>query len=132
MILRENEFHSIRNYGEQPGFALEELDDAFTITFERDTLSFKVTVAYEVLEWYIEIIEPESGLKFSDWADYSGYDRRPRNQLVEEMTEHLHHLLIALISRSFRLRKGRTGWRASDRCEWLKDDKWVEFDNSDT
>jgi len=132
MISQANEFHSIRTYGEQPGLTLEDLDGAFSIAFERDSLSFKVTVAYQVLEWFVEIVEPASGLKFGDWADYSGYDRRPRKELVEEMEDHLHRLLKALLSRTFRLRKGRKWWRASDRCEWLKDDKWVEFDYNDT
>ena len=130
--MHENEFHSIRKYGEQPGFTLEDLDGAFTVTFERNSLSFKVTVAYTVLEWFVEIIEPNSGLKFSDWADYTGYDRSPRNELVEEMTEDLHHLFGALMSRTFRLRKGRSWLRPSDHCEWLKEDKWVEFNLGDT
>jgi len=127
-----NEFSLIRKYGEQPGLTLKELDGAFSITFERDSLSFKVIVANQVLEWFVEILEPSSGLKFTDWADYSGYDRRPRNELVKEMEEHLQRLFKALLSRTFRLRKGKNWWRASDRCEWLKDNKWVDFDYSDT
>jgi hypothetical protein len=132
MTLHENEFHAIRSYGEQPSLTLEDLEGAFTITFERNSLSFKVTVAYEVLEWFVEIIEPASGLKFEDGADYSGYDRRPREELVREMTEHLHRLFSALMSRTFRLRKGRTWWRASDRCEWLKNGRWIAFNYGDT
>lgn len=132
LILHELEFHAIRDYGDQPGLTLEDLDDAFTIRFERNSLCFKVTVAYKVLEWFVEIIDPASGLKFNDWADYSGYTHRPRNELVEEMTEHLHRLLRALTTRTFRLWKAKTMWRASDRCEWLKDGRWVAFDYGDT
>ncbi len=130
--MRENEFQSVMDYGEQLGFTLNDKVNYFELTLERNSLIFKVTVASDVLEWYVDISEPETGLVFSDWADYVGYDRRPRNELVEEMTDHLQRLFKALMFGTFRLSKGKTRWHPSDHCEWLKGDKWVKFNYGET
>lgn len=127
-----SEFSSIREYGTRPGFALEDLDCAFTLSFSRSSLSFKVTVAYTVLEWFVEIADAGAGLRFEDWADYTAYDKRPREELVAEMIAHLHRLLRALTTDQFRLLKGATRLSPSDRCEWRVGGKWTAFNYGDT
>jgi hypothetical protein len=129
---RDDEFGPIRAYGLRPGMKILELTGAFTLTFTRAALSFEVTVASSSLEWFVEIADQHAGLTFKDWADYAGYDNRPRVELVAEMTEHLHRLMRALLSADFRLLKGATWLRPSDRCEWRVAGRWVEFDYSQT
>jgi hypothetical protein len=131
-MINPDEFQSIRAYGERPDITLEYHGNYFLITFERNSLIFKVEVVPYVLEWYVEISDPKSGLNFSDWADYVGYDQRSRNELIADMEDHLDRLLKALLSGTFRLSKGRTRLHPSDHCEWLKDGKWVRFNYGDT
>ena len=129
---RDDEFRPIRAYGLRPGIEIRETDDAFTLTFSRAALSFEVTVACSALEWFVEIGDERAGLRFKDWCDYVGYDKRPRVELVGEMTEHLHALMSALLSGDFRLLKGATWLHPSDRCEWRVDGRWAEFNYGET
>jgi len=102
-----------------------------SLLFTRASLSFEVTASFQVLEWWVVIADEDAELRFKDWCDYVGYDRRPRGELTEEMTQHLRGLMTALLSGEFRLAKGATRLRPSDRCEWLVDGRWVEFDYSE-
>ncbi|MCA9392839.1 MAG: hypothetical protein KC900_01435 [Candidatus Omnitrophica bacterium] len=123
---------SIREYGNKPNFSLEELDDAFVLSFSKNDLVFKITVAYSALEWFLEIERPESELKFSDWCDYLGYDDRPESVLEAEMVDHLHRLITALQNHQFRLKKGKNFLNPGDNCECLVNNKWVKFDYGKT
>ena len=127
--MHEEGFESVRAYGLQPGFEIEELNGAFEIKFNKDNLTFRVTVAFSVLEWFIDIEDEISGLKFHDWFDYAGYDQSPKGELASEMIDDLHRLFSAVSKTSFRLKKGRTFFSPSDKCEWLVDGEWVGFDS---
>lgn len=107
---------------------MEELDGAFSLSFTRASLTFKVTVAYSVLEWFIDVSDEQSKLRFTDWCDYAGYDETPHGQLAQDMTEDLHRLMATLLAGRFRLLKAATWLRPSDRCEWRVNGEWVEFD----
>ncbi|PLY07510.1 MAG: hypothetical protein C0625_04865 [Arcobacter sp.] len=130
--MNETAFESIKAYGSGQGFELIEQKDTFTIQFKREKLLFRVTVAFNVLEWFLDIEDMLSDLKFHDWGDYVGYDKRHKEELALEMIDHLHRLFHALLEKQFRLQKGRTFFIASDKCEWLIDGKWIEFNYGDT
>lgn len=131
MCLMSN-FESIRSIANEEGFALKESYDAFSIRFERIGLKFEVAVAPNVLEWHLEIEDPNSNLHWSDWADYLGYDKRPKRDLALEMEDHLRKLFIALKVQEFRLVEAKGVFRKKVVCEWNRNGNWVEFDYGNT
>ena len=119
--------------GQDVELEIERRDEStFNLLFTRASLSFEVTACFLALEWWVVIADEDAELRFKDWCDYVGYDRRPRGELTEEMTEDLRELMTTLLSNEFRLAKGATRLRPSDRCEWLVDGRWVEFDYGET
>jgi hypothetical protein len=127
--MNELKFESIKAYGNQPGFEMEELKDAFLIKFTKNNLIFKITVAYDVVEWFIDIEEMGSGLKFHDWCDYADYDDSPKEKLTADMIRDLHKLFNILPKNEFRLIK-RKNFLFFTHIIWerLVNGQWVQFD----
>lgn len=124
-------FNPIREHAGLAGFEVAETEDAFVVTFEKDGLNFRITVAHCVLEWFLDIEDPGAGLKFYEWADYTGYDSRPEEELALDMREHLLSLLEAIQNHPFRLVKKRTFLFSKVKCEWNIDGEWRNFDEGE-
>lgn len=127
-------FASVRSLATSLGAAVVDLGhEAFTIEFVRPPLRLKVTVAVDALEWFLDVDDEAAGLRYRDWCDYTGYDRRPPEVLAAEMAGHLRNMLPALAAGEFRIVPDTASWFCPvDRLEWRVDGEWVEFHGSDT
>ncbi|MFL6660245.1 MAG: hypothetical protein ACJ8GW_19320 [Massilia sp.] len=81
-----------------------------------DQLKFKITVPYEVLEWFVEAYD-DSGTIWSDWADYYAIDGEPREQLASDMQADIARCVTALARAELRVRLEPTAFKSTiERC----------------
>ena len=112
----------LQEYAQSSGFEIEKIsDDAFQGKLLKRNLSFKVTIAHSVLEWYVEIIDKENNLKYENWYDYQGYDETSFSQLAVDMIKDLESCITEITNSKFRL-KGKNV------CQKKVEGKW-EFCN---
>jgi hypothetical protein len=65
-------------------------------------LVFKVTVPYDVLEWYVDAIDG-SGAIWSDWVDHYAANGESREFLADEMKTSIEQLLARVVQCEFRI-----------------------------
>ena len=70
-------------------------------------LQFKVTVAYDVLEWFVDAND-DSGAVWSEWADYYPINGEAREQLVTEMAFDLERFVTILARSEIRVSTDQT------------------------
>ena len=127
----EDPFARVRALATELGATLVDQGGAFEIHFARPPLRLRVTVAPEVLEWFLDVDDDTSGRRFRDYGDYSGYDARAHAALAAEMVAHLHCLLPVLAQGEFRLVPSGPWFCPTDRLEWRPHGPWIEFDYGD-
>ena len=58
-----------------------------------------IVVPHNALEWFASIVDGDSKHEiWSDWMDYSGYDKRPKNLLEAEMTQDISDFIDRIVS----------------------------------
>lgn len=106
--------------------ALEVFDDVEIVTMPSATkcvvklvdFIFEVTVANEVLEWFVDVYDNSKTLIVQDWFDYQGYD----DFSIIELESYLLSDVILFVE------KVRTGkFRVKEQnCLWNKKKKYLE------
>ncbi len=105
---------------------------AFEIHFARPPLRLRVTVVPEVLEWFLDVDDDASGLRFRDWGDYTGYDKRSHDELAAEMAGHLRAMLPVLAAGEFRIVPDTVSWFCPvDRLELRMRGQWTDFQDAE-
>ncbi len=105
---------------------------AFEIHFARPPMRLHLTVATEVLEWFLDVDDDASGLRFRDWGDYTGYDKRPHDELAAEMAGHLRAMLPVLAAGEFRIVPDTVSWFCPvDRLELRMRGQWTDFQDAE-
>lgn len=128
----EDLFASIRAVATELGATLVDQRVAFEIHFVRPPLRLRVTVAPEVLEWFLDVDDDASGLRFRDWSDYTGYDKRSHDELAAEMVGHLRAMLPVLAAGEFRIVPDTVSWFCPvDRLEWYLRGEWTDWSDAE-
>jgi hypothetical protein len=67
-----------------------------------DGLWFNLTVPHAVLEWFVDAYD-DSGVIWSDWADYYPVEGESREQLASEMVRDLERCVTILVAAETRV-----------------------------
>lgn len=125
-------FAPVRAQAVDLGAALVDLSGAFQLVFARSPLRLRVTVATEVLEWFLDVDDDATGLRFRDWSDYTGYDKRPHDELAADMAGHLRAMLPVLAAGEFRIVPDTVSWFCPvDRLEWRLRGEWTDWSDAE-
>jgi hypothetical protein len=128
----EDSFASVRDMATELGATLVDQPQAFEIHFARPPLRLHVTVASEVLEWFLDVDDDASGLRYRDWCDYTGYDKRPHDELAADMAGHLRAILPVLAAGEFRIVPDTVSWFCPlDRLEWRLRGEWADWSDAE-
>ena len=69
-------------------------------------LVFQITVAYDVLEWFVDA-RNDAGAVWSEWADYYPIDGETSEQLAQEMVDDLQRCATLVAQSEARILPGR-------------------------
>lgn len=128
----EDSFASVRDMATELGATLVDQPQAFEIHFARPPLRLHVTVVSEVLEWFLDVDDDASGLRYRDWCDYTGYDKRPHDELAADMAGHLRAMLPVLAAGEFRIVPDTVSWFCPlDRLEWRLRGEWTDWSDAE-
>lgn len=112
---------AVKNFAKSVGFEITELnEEAFEANLFKDNLSFKITAVHSVLEWFIEVCDDKTNLKYSNWFDYLGYESRESELLVSEMIQDLENTLQNIANHRYRVKRDNI-------CEKMEGNKWSYF-----
>lgn len=128
----EDSFARVRDMATELGATLVDQPQAFEIHFARPPLRLHVTVASGVLEWFLDVDDDATGLRFRDWCDYTGYDKRPHDELAADMAGHLRAMLPVLAAGEFRIVPDTVSWFCPvDRLEWRLRGEWTDWSDAE-
>ena len=75
---------------------------ARVLNLERGGITIKVTVPFDVLEWFVDVMDGQT-VVVHEWADYEGYDDTPKEELARSMESEVEEFVSKLINRDIRL-----------------------------
>lgn len=74
------------------------------LVMRKNKLTFTITLAGKVMEWYVDVKDDESGLEAHDWYDYGGYEPIQSEAIDRDMANDLLRFLQAIVERPLRFR----------------------------
>ena len=118
-------FRRLRQFEGSPGVSLASRGEALELKFARGDIEVKVLVPESVLEWFVDVEQPSSGSRVSDWCDYEGYGSTPSAKLEADMAEEVAAFVNQLIERDLRYVQDSKR-STSGVLEWLIDGQWEQ------
>jgi hypothetical protein len=117
-----NAIRTLQSFDSREGVFLSRRDGALKATMTRHNAGITITLPETALEWFVDVVDTQSGLRVSDWQDYVGYGASYPEQLDREMAGDIARFLDSLLTRQLRC----VPTRSPDKCilEWLVEGVW--------
>lgn len=86
---------------------LVELQNAIELRLQRAGLMIVITLPNDVPEWFVDVEDFGTSLKFHDWYDYAGYERSTVEQTDRDIAADLRLLVRHMLENPLRVRAVR-------------------------
>jgi hypothetical protein len=114
-------YQRIRELSLPPNALLEVETSCVRLKVTHERIEVRLTVPTDVLEWFADATDLETGFRAQDWCDYEGYDDTPNEQLDRDMEEDVMAFVSGLLTSNLRF---QASGKKSGRLLWNLDGTW--------
>src|SRR5262245_56173226 len=104
---------------------LVRLDGAIVGRLFRGDVEITVTLAENVLEWFVDVRHVTTDASVSDWLDYRGYDDTSEAELARDMAGEVAQFIEGVMARELRFVPDRKR-PTKGTLEWLVEGRWSQ------